>query len=205
VSDWRRANGLKGAAIVAQAAKERYHTALAAATSEDEILELKKTRAHKLVLRAIYNGELVPLQQCEVCSGPSLCGRQLASHHHKGYDEEHIFDVVWLCEACHIRAHPARGPEQHTQSTKDQISKTLKEAYTSGQRSTTAQGRPGDKNPFFGKHHSEETRARLRKPKPKVKCPICQKITSPCWLYRHGCEVPLVAGRRRTDTYLITQ
>jgi hypothetical protein len=41
-------------------------------------------------------------------SRPSACrcgALRVEAHHHRGYREEHWLDIVWLCSACHKRAH----------------------------------------------------------------------------------------------------
>lgn len=50
--------------------------------------------------------------------------------------------------------------------------------------------RKGEKNPMYeksamqGKNHTEETKNKMRKPKPKVKCPHCDKIGGISVMYR---------------------
>ena len=55
--------------------------------------------ARKAVQAAVRTGRLVKPDSCP-------CGaRRVEAHHHRGYREEHQLDVVWLCSACHKRAH----------------------------------------------------------------------------------------------------
>lgn len=203
MSSWRRANGLIGAERGFDAAEERYRLAIAAALSDEEIFRLKKKRAHRHVNRAIRLGELTPALLCEECVGPPdrKDQRALDAHHHNGYEDAHILDVKWLCGACHIRAHPARGPKHQSDKAKGQIGESVRKAYAEGRHVITDVR--GDKNPFFGKTHTDETRQKMRKPKPCVKCPKCNEIMVPCRLFVHGCEVPLVAGRRVTKPYYV--
>lgn len=204
MGSWRRANGLIGSERQFDAAEERYRLAISAASNDEEILQFKKKRAHRHVLRAIRLGDLIPTLLCEECGGSPdrKDQRALDAHHHNGYEDAHILDVKWLCGACHIRAHPARGPKQHNNETKTKIGQSLAKSYASGHRERKAL--TGADNSFFGKTHSAETKQKMRKPKPRVKCSICGKITVPRCLYIHGCEVPLVAGRRDTKPYYIT-
>lgn len=153
-----------------------------------------KRAAHYAVTEAIRKGVLTPLTNCERCGNPQA-DRALDAHHHSGYAKEHWYDITWLCRACHIKAHPGRGPKQHTIETREKISAGVRDANATGRR--RAPQLCGEKNGFFGKKHSEETRQRMRKPKkypPKPQqCPSCDKMVYPAWLYRHGCEVARVS------------
>lgn len=43
-------------------------------------------------------------QECGL-SPATVNGRnRVEAHHHKGYDEDHWLDVVWLCRSCHVLA-----------------------------------------------------------------------------------------------------
>lgn len=64
------------------------------------------------VNRAVARGQLTRPDHCEACGkfGPKNSRGQatIHGHHHKGYDAEHVLDVVWLCAPCHRLAHPER-------------------------------------------------------------------------------------------------
>ena len=61
----------------------------------------EKSRAHGIVKAAVERGEIVVPGSCERCGET---GRRLEAHHHNGYSEEHVKDVVWLCHRCHGKA-----------------------------------------------------------------------------------------------------
>lgn len=65
----------------------------------------EKHRAHRAVCYAVKSGKLVRPNSCEKCGVDSA---DLDGHHHKGYDEKHILDVVWLCGKCHHAADRAK-------------------------------------------------------------------------------------------------
>ena len=60
-------------------------------------------RATQRVQNALRRGDLVRPGTCSACQSP--CKPQ--AHHHNGYDEEHMLDVVWVCISCHEAAHHA--------------------------------------------------------------------------------------------------
>ena len=54
-------------------------------------------RAHKVVEAAIMRGALPPIKT-QYCK----CGEQAEHyHHHNGYDQDHLLDVIPLCASCH--------------------------------------------------------------------------------------------------------
>lgn len=57
-----------------------------------------KCRARKAVNYAVEKGQILPVktQMCVECGKPAQ-----EYHHHKGYDQEHWFDVIPLCAMCH--------------------------------------------------------------------------------------------------------
>lgn len=58
-------------------------------------------RAKNAVNNAIKAGTLAKPSECDSCGQAA----PLHAHHHKGYDVAQILDVMWLCPACHGRAH----------------------------------------------------------------------------------------------------
>ena len=66
----------------------------------------ERDRARGAVGRAVRDGVLVKPDACEECDR----ALKLDAHHHRGYDEAHALDVVWLCRRCHL--HAERTPEQ---------------------------------------------------------------------------------------------
>ncbi len=60
--------------------------------------------AHRLVRRALASGALVRPDACEGCGQPAK--RLLAHHQHYAQP----LSVLWLCPACHTRAHPRPQP-----------------------------------------------------------------------------------------------
>lgn len=61
--------------------------------------------AHYAVYKAIKDKRLIRPDVCEKCNKKE---KSLHAHHHNGYDKEHVYDVEWLCLACHAIAHPDR-------------------------------------------------------------------------------------------------
>lgn len=57
---------------------------------------------YRIVYDAIERGALPPLssQICQHCGDPAV-----HYHHHKGYAEEFLLDVIALCRRCHKAAH----------------------------------------------------------------------------------------------------
>lgn len=60
--------------------------------------EKQKAVARRYVKTRVDRGHMKKLP-CAVCGNP-----QVQSHHHKGYDKEHVLDVVWLCVKHHRQA-----------------------------------------------------------------------------------------------------
>lgn len=81
--------------------------------------------ARRKFYRAVISGQIVPPETCEHCGkipGKSKDGaRMIQGHHHKGYENEFIYDVEWLCPSCHKLAHPTAW----TDSAKAKLSKTI--------------------------------------------------------------------------------
>lgn len=66
--------------------------------------------AHVAVSAAVKAGTLVPTSSCERCGRvPALSEERLHAHHHRGYDLAYVFDVRWLCRACHLVEHPEKA------------------------------------------------------------------------------------------------
>lgn len=61
----------------------------------------QKNRSRGRVFDAIRSGRMQPATDfpCKYCGNPAL-----EYHHHNGYDDEHSFDVIPLCKACHTSA-----------------------------------------------------------------------------------------------------
>lgn len=60
----------------------------------------EKRRAHIMINVAVKSGKIKRPSICESCKET----KKVEAHHHNGYSEEHILDVVWLCRKCHRRA-----------------------------------------------------------------------------------------------------
>lgn len=70
----------------------------------------QKEKARAAVKRAIEGGRLVR-EACSACGRPpgKPAGRQvIQAHHPRGYDEDRILDIEWLCTACHGKAHAGK-------------------------------------------------------------------------------------------------
>ena len=61
----------------------------------------QKKKAQNAVYRAIQSGELVRPERCEKCGAQE----RLEAHHYKGYSDENVLDVQFLCISCHNKAH----------------------------------------------------------------------------------------------------
>jgi predicted HNH restriction endonuclease len=77
--------------------------AIPACAARQRVKYPDRARARLAVTHAIAAGRIVvgPCSACEL-EPKKVNGRQrIEAHHHKGYDEEHWLDVVWLCRPCH--------------------------------------------------------------------------------------------------------
>ena len=80
---------------------------IAAADAERDALAERKRTASSALQAAVDRGDVVRADSCEHC-GKSVQGngnRRLDGYHHRGYDAEHVLDVVWLCRSCRVRLH----------------------------------------------------------------------------------------------------
>jgi hypothetical protein len=59
--------------------------------------------AQQSVEMAVKNGLLKKPNICVLSD--STCIGRLEAHHPNGYSEEHKFDIIWLCQSHHRRAH----------------------------------------------------------------------------------------------------
>lgn len=59
-----------------------------------------KYKAHNAVNNAVAKGGLFKPEACEHCG----TGGRIYGHHHS-YKEEFWLDVIWLCQACHMKEH----------------------------------------------------------------------------------------------------
>ncbi len=57
----------------------------------------EKQRAHAALNKAVLKGRIIKPKNCEKCGASG----KLDGHHWHGYDNNHIFDVQWLCRKCH--------------------------------------------------------------------------------------------------------
>lgn len=60
-----------------------------------------KQKARNAVTWSVIRGTTEKADACERCGAIEA----LQAHHHRGYDEVHYLDVIWLCVACHTFAH----------------------------------------------------------------------------------------------------
>lgn len=63
----------------------------------------ERHQARSAVSKSIKAGTLSP-EPCSVCGlKPMRVNglQRIQAHHHKGYDEEHWLDIIWLCGGCH--------------------------------------------------------------------------------------------------------
>lgn len=156
----------------------------------------QRKKARRAVNKALRNGTLVRPENCSRCDtrpGVAKNGKALIdAHHANGYDDEHLTDIEWLCQSCHQKVHARRHGIKHSAEDREKISAGVQEAYDSGRR--RMHDFHGEKNPFHGKTHSPETRARIAasrlgyKPQ-RIPCPVCGIPKTQTWMYRHGCEV----------------
>jgi hypothetical protein len=73
---------------------------------------------------------LIKPTACEKC-GAEKPKRDIAAHHPRGYDEDHILDVEWLCRSCHAVVHSyAKGIGRQT---KEQLRENLQGRMTHDQ------------------------------------------------------------------------
>lgn len=58
-------------------------------------------RVYRLVQSAVNAGQIVKNNICTVCSAAA----RTELHHHCGYDENNILNVIEVCKKCHIEEH----------------------------------------------------------------------------------------------------
>src|SRR6266568_2730447 len=118
-----------------------------------------KQQMRRAVRTAIKRGNLVRPKTCNKCGtapGHTKNGRTLIeAHHHNGYDDP--LDVIWLCSRCHHYEHVRNNGIHHTVEVKQQRRESLKRAYAEGRQLKQF----GKDNPFFGQHHTLETRTKI--------------------------------------------
>lgn len=65
----------------------------------------KKNAARHAVHLLVSRGTIIKSDCCEVCGSsplPLKSGRsRIGAHHYLGYEREHWFDIVWVCNKCH--------------------------------------------------------------------------------------------------------
>lgn len=136
----------------------------------------------------------------KIGSGPWLChkchetvekigvGRMDGNVHHLDEDpwNNEPENLVVMHTVCHQREHPP------TEEQKAAISATLRgrPSPTKGMRFSAEvnakKSMPGEKNPFFGKTHTAEARARMSASRRKrVTCKFCGEEYSVLWINRH--------------------
>jgi hypothetical protein len=117
--------------------------------------------------------------------------------HHLDEDpfNNELQNIVMMHVVCHQREHPP------TEEQKIAISEKLKgrPSPTKGMRFpaevNAKKAMPGESNPFYGKTHTEETRAKMRKPKRRVTCEHCGGDYAANWLERHRREGKCIPRR----------
>jgi hypothetical protein len=58
----------------------------------------EKRAAHAKISNAVRVGKIRKPNTCHSCGS---AGVKLDAHHWKGYDDAHVYDVIWLCRSCH--------------------------------------------------------------------------------------------------------
>lgn len=58
----------------------------------------EKVKAHAALNQAVFRGKIIKPSKCQRCGRES---DRIEGHHWKGYEKEHIYDVMWLCHSCH--------------------------------------------------------------------------------------------------------
>lgn len=179
--------------------------------TRDVVIDQRK-KARRAVNRAVRNKMLIRPEICELCGikpGRARNGKALIdAHHHAGYNEENWLNIIWVCQSCHQKTHARRHGIKHTDEVRALIGERVREQFQSGTR--VKPDMRGEKNPFFGKNHSDETKLRISesrrgkprtphtketrqkmsKPRPKVTCDLCDRVISSVWIKRHkdsGC------------------
>jgi hypothetical protein len=66
----------------------------------------EKVEAQRRLNFAVEKGEIIRPTKCQKCGSE---GGRIEAHHWSGYDEEHVFDVMWLCGNCHRLTHKKRA------------------------------------------------------------------------------------------------
>lgn len=69
--------------------------------SKWEDMNPEKRKANKALTNAIASGKIIKASNCGICGATE----NIEGHHHKGYGEEYVLDVMWLCSRCHHYEH----------------------------------------------------------------------------------------------------
>jgi hypothetical protein len=145
--------------------------------------------------------------ECFFCDDELLTLEEV--HHIDGNrNNNEPYNLAAAHDACHNSYH--HTGLKHTDDTKDRISASLVEAYASGRHSKT--DARGEKNPFFGKHHTDVALEKMRGPRgpspfrgkkrppevgakvsaakkgvplKKVPCSKCGQLVGINWITRH--------------------
>jgi len=67
-----------------------------------QIQNKKRLHANYIVNSAIKKGIIKRSNNCQKC-GVTDC--KIVGHHHNGYEEASILDVLWVCSSCHRKEH----------------------------------------------------------------------------------------------------
>jgi hypothetical protein len=70
------------------------------------IIDPIKYQAQMAVRKGIDQKRIKVPNLCKLCNQPEkVYGRALSAHHYLGYEQEHWFDIVFLCNLCHNMVH----------------------------------------------------------------------------------------------------
>lgn len=73
-------------------------------SSERQRARAKKeeAKARELLNARVKAGLLSRPSACSTCG---VTGKRIVGHHHRGYTQQYVYDVVWLCDRCHHAEH----------------------------------------------------------------------------------------------------
>jgi ribosomal protein L37AE/L43A len=131
---------------------------------------------------------------CDECSETIVeigQARMDGNVHHRDGDptNDDPINLQPLHTVCHLRLH---APDEQM---RQQISRKLKgrPSPTRGMKfsveTNAKKGRAGESNPYFGRHHSDEIRAKMRQPRKREVCSGCGREFAINWIRRHKCQI----------------
>lgn len=104
LTEWAQTAGLKRAALYSRIftlgwdAERAVSTPASGSRGISGRPSTQKQKARRAVAKALTTGDLVKPTHC---SFPGCFREDIEAHHHNGYEDEYVIDVVWVCPGHH--------------------------------------------------------------------------------------------------------